>query len=147
MAESRQKAHHVLLSTDGKNTALELFDAALWPEKTSNDGEMRVRIDGKWYSPAGKYTFLPPLAVGELVARILSGLELFEDEAPPVALKPPQRVRVSFGECVEGLPVQSQSGHVAAPPFRAVDGRWYVHVFVFGGTRAFPCHDVEPLRR
>ena len=147
MAESRQKTHHILLATGGKNTAVELFDAALWPDKSSNDGEMRARIDGKWYCPAGKYTFLPPSAVGALIASLLSGQDAPEEEAPPVALKTSQSVRVHFGECVGSIPLQSQRGFVAAPPYRGIDGRWYVFVSVFGGTQAFLCHDVEPSRR
>jgi hypothetical protein len=43
--------------------------------------------------------------------------------------------------------LQCQQGFVAAPPFRGIDGRWYVHVSTFDGTRAYPCHDVDPVGR
>lgn len=145
MAEQRQKTHHLLLTTGGKHTALELFDAREWPNQSSNDGECRVRIDGRWYSPAGKYTFLSPAAVGALVARLLAGQEVFAEEAPPVALKPRQRVRVHFGDCVGSMPVRTTRGFVAAPQYRGVDGRWYVAVSTFDGTQAYLRHDVEPV--
>lgn len=147
MAESRQKIHHILLSTDGKNTAVELFDARQWPDKSSNDGEFRVRIDGRWYSPAGKYTFLSHASLGDLIARLLSGQEVFEEQAPPVPLTVLQRVRVHYGDCVGSVPVQITRGFVAAPPHRGVDGRWYVAVCIGGSTVHFLCHDVEPIRR
>ncbi|MDL2315480.1 hypothetical protein LJC59_00155 [Desulfovibrio sp. OttesenSCG-928-A18] len=146
MAEQRQKTHHILLSTDGKNITLELFDARLWPDKSSADNEFRVRIDGKWYSPAGKYTFLPYAAVGGLVSRLLSGREIFEDDPAP-ALRVKQRVRVHFGDCIDGIPMRCTGGFIAAPPYRGVDGRWYVAVSVFGGTETFLCHDVEAAGR
>ena len=146
MAEQRQKTHHILLSTEGKNITLELFDAREWPDRSSNDNEFRVRIDGKWYSAAGKYTFLPYDAVGRLIASLLSGQELLVEEPAPVYGRH-QRVRVHFGECVGSMPLQSQQGFVAAPPYRGVDGRWYVPVSVFGGTEVYLCHDVEPVGR
>ena len=147
MAESRQKTHHILLSTDGKNITLELFDAREWPDQSSNDNEFRVRIDGKWYSPAGKYTFLPYAAVGLLFASLLSGQEPVEEETPPVTLQPRQRVRVHFGDCVRSIPSRTTQGYVAAPPYRGIDGRWHVPVSTFDGIQAFPCHDVEAVGR
>ena len=125
---------------------MELFDAREWPEKSSNDNEFRVRIDGKWHSPMGKYTFLSHEAVGRLVAALMSGQELPENEQPP-DLATRQRVRVFFGDCVDSIPVRSQRGFVAAPPFRGIDGRWYVAVSTFDGTETYLCHDVESIRR
>lgn len=148
MAEQRRKTHHILLSTGSKVTALELFDARLWPGQTSDDGEFRVRIDGCWYSPAGKYTFLTFAAVGALVARLLSGQDAFVEEArPPVSLRPGQRVSVDLGDCVGSVPLRTEGGFVAAPPYRGVDGRWYVYVRTYDGTASYPCHDVQPAGR
>jgi hypothetical protein len=146
MAESRQKKHHILLATDGKNIVLELFEAGLWPAQSSNDGQFRVRIDGKWYSPVGKYAFLHYAAVGALIARLLSGQEAFEEEAPPAVTKN-QRVRVHYGECIRSIPLSSELGWTVAPPYRGIDGNWYVFVRTVGGTAAYPCCDVDVIKR
>jgi hypothetical protein len=142
MAESRSKSHHVLLSTDGKTTTLELYDAALWPDKTSGDGMFRVRIDGRWYSAAGKYTFLTLRAVGDLIARILSGDPLFDDLLmPDIPIN--TRVTVHYGDCILSVPERCEGGWTVAPPFRAVDGNFYVFVSTCGGVSAYPLHDVD----
>ena len=142
MADERQKTHHILLATGGKNITLELYDAALWPDRSSNDNEYRVRIDGKWYRPAGKYTFLSYQAVGELCAHILAGKTPFEEERAK-RIKPRQCVRVHYGECFSCVPCSCERGTVVAPPFRGVDGRWRVFVSVFGGTKEFLLHDID----
>lgn len=142
MAEQRKKTHSILLTTEGKNITVELFDACLWPHKTSDDGQFRVRIDGKWYTAAGKYTFLSYPAIGALLARLLAGQEVLEEEQPPV-FKPRQRVSACFGECVGSIPLRREMGWVVAPPFRGVDGQWYVHVALFDGVKAIPVYDIE----
>lgn len=147
MADTRTKTHHIALTIGGKTVAVELFDAREWPEHSSDDGEYRVRIDRKWYSPAGKYTFLSPVAVGEVIARMLSGLECFEAEISPSEIKAQQRVRVYVGECLGSLPMRSVTGFVAAPPVRVVDGRWMIPVFTPDGTNYYPLHDVEAVGR
>jgi hypothetical protein len=147
MAEQREKSHHILLSSDGNNTTLELYTADQWPNCSSQPDEFRVRINGKWYCPAGKYTFLGYEAIGRLIGSLLSGVEPFEEEEPP-KFQTRQRVSVSFGDCVMTVPVHTQGGYVAAPPFRGVDGRWRVPVTVYdGGTQPFLCHDVMPVGR
>ena len=73
MAEPRKKTHSILLSISGRMVSLELFDACLWPDQNTTEGLFRVRIEGKWYSPNGKYTFLSFSAVGGLVAQIMAG--------------------------------------------------------------------------
>ena len=143
MAESKQKTHHVLLSTDGKKTTVELFNASLWPDKSSNDGEFRIRINGKWYCAAGKFTFLPYRAVGELISTILAGGVLHESEKKLSALRVHQRVRVHYGECFSSTPCFATNGLVVAPPFRGVDGRWRVFVSAAGETRDYLLHDVD----
>ena len=146
MAEQRKKSASLLLTVGSINISLELFAALLWPERSSDDGEYRVRIDGRWYSPENKYTFLKADAVGQLVARLLEGKKEFQEEARPTYPKH-QRVRVHAGECVEGMPLKTLSGFICAPPFRGVDGRWRVYVLTADGTHEHLCHDVEPLRR
>lgn len=142
MAEERKKSHHILLSTDGKNTTLELFDAREWPEKSCDDGEFRVRIDGRWHCPMGKYTFLSHNAVGELISRILAGEKGSEVPDPP-QMHAHQSVRVHFGECEGSMPLRSERGFVTAPPILGFDGRWYAPVSTFGGTMYHLCHDIQ----
>ena len=151
MAEKREKTYAVLLSPDGKKDgrkiSLEVFDAALWPQKTSDEGLYRVRIDGAWYTAAGKYTFITMAALGELVAKLLAGQDLFEEEPAP-ELKTRQRVRVYYGEAVGGLPIHCEQGFTCAPPHRGIDGQWYVHVHTYGsGTIAVPLYDIELMGR
>lgn len=145
MAEERKKTHSILLTLEGKNTLIELFDSALWSERTSSEGDMRVRIDGKWYCPMGKYTFLTTAAIGDLIARMLSGGEIFEEESAPIDLGVHSRVRVHYGECIDSMPMQTTRGFVSAPAYRAMDGKWYIPVSIYGGIKTFPCHDVEPV--
>ena len=134
-----------MLAVDGKNITVELFEASLWPNVSSADGEYRVRIDGKWYCAAGKYTFLSWPSVGAILARLLSGQEEFKEDPPPVFEKF-QRVRVWVGECDgDGVPRVYTGGFVAAPPLRGIDGRWYVAVTTFDGTAHYPIHDVDAL--
>ena len=73
MAEQRKKSSSILLNIDGKNISLELFPSEEWPNEPSGEGLFRVRIDGKWHSPFGKYTFMTMSRVGELVAGLLAG--------------------------------------------------------------------------
>jgi len=145
MAEQRKKTASILLTMGSKNISIELFRADLWPECSSKDGEFRLRIDGRWYSPEGKYTFLKAAAIGELTARLLEGKDGFEEEPAP-AFPKNQRVRVHVGECLDGLPMYCLSGFIFAPPFRGVDGRWRAYVTTPDGTQAHLCHDIEPLQ-
>ena len=144
MAEKRKKSHAILLTIGGKPVSVELFDALLWPEKSSTEGLFRVRIDGKWYCPAGKYSFLTLTAVGDLVAQLLSEDNPLVESARP-ALTMRQRVKVHYGDCVGGLPMQSRVVTVQSPPWRCVDGRWHIFVGIDGYIRSVPCSDVEAL--
>ena len=147
MAESRKKSRSISLRTESKIISVELFDAARWPDHSSEEGLFRVKIDGRWYCPAGKYTFLPYSAVGSLIARLLSGLEVFDEEQAP-AFKANQRVKCHHSECIDGMPVRSEIGWTVSPPYRGIDGRWYVFVLMGeDGIQAFPVHDVELVGR
>lgn len=144
MAEQRQKKHHILLCVDGKNITLELYPAALWPQCSSREDEYRVRIDGRWHSPTGKFSFLSMPAVGALVASLLAGGVPLEEETPPPLVRH-LLVSVACGECLDGLPCESRQGYVIAEPFRGADGRWYVDVLVGAQAMRALCHDVDPV--
>lgn len=145
MAESRRKSHSILLSADGKTIAsLELFPADQWPEKTSIEGLYRVRVDGQWYTPNGKYSFLPMTAVAELTARLMAGDGPIISEPEP-DLDRHQKVMVRKGICLETLPLEAEIGWTAAPAHLGPDGRWYVWVQLADGLEIFPAHDVERI--
>lgn len=141
MAEQRQKTHALLLRTQGKVISLELFDAAQWPDQPYDDGLYRVRVDDVWHCPTGKYSFLTLPAVGELVARLLSG-DAASQQNPMPHLPCKADVRVHLTE-----ELSPQRGSVHAPPHQEKDGRWWVWVWIFGrGPVKVPCNDVTLLR-
>ena len=143
MAEQRKKTSSILLATEGKIISIELYDAMLWPEHSSREGLSRVRIDGKWYCPHGKYSFLTLGAVGELLTDLQTGEDVFAlEERPNLCMR--QRVNVLHGDCVGGLPIQKRRATIIAPPWRGADGCWHVFVSTSDGfVREVPCRDVE----
>lgn len=148
MADTRTKTHTILLSVNSKKIMLELFDANLWPDQNTGDNLYRVRIDGRWHAPMGKYTFLTLAAVGELTALLLTGGMPVEPEAAPEWMRKGVEVRAHYGECLEGLPVRTLRGYIADSPQLGPDGRWYVLCSLYTkGRRFVPAADVEPLRR
>lgn len=147
MAEQRKKSSSILLSVNGKNISLELFPAEEWPNEPSGEGLCRVRIDGKWHSPFGKYTFITKPRVGELVAGLLSGEEPVDVPCPPAGLVKGARVRAHYGECVAGVPLKSGSTWVSVPPHLGPDGRWWIWLSFYEGWALVPVDDVEILGR
>lgn len=148
MADARTKTHTILLSVNGKKTMLELFEADLWPDQNTGEGLYRVRIDGRWHSPMGKYTFLTLAAVGELTVLLLTGGAPVEPEAAPAWMGKGVEARVAYGECFAGLPVRTFRAVVRDSPQLGPDGRWYVECEIYTkGRRFIPAADVEPFRR
>ena len=147
MAEQRKKTHSILLTINSKIVSVELYQAEQWPDENPGEGLFRVRIDGRWYCPMGKYSFLTMHSISALAANILNGGEPAEPEEKPHWLEKGRRVRVHSGECVEGIPTETHQGLVVAPPHIGADGRWWVWVHIFGGTILVPCSDVEPRGR
>lgn len=137
-----------MLSVNGKKVWLELFAADAWPEQSTGENLYRVRIDGRWHCPLGKYSFLTLAAVGELAASLLAGGVPVEPEAMPEWIRKGVEVRAGFGECAYGLPLETCRGYALESPQLGPDGRWYVSCRIFGkGTRFIPASDLEPLRR
>lgn len=148
MADARTKTHTILLSVNSKKTMLELFNAELWPDRNTGENLYRVRIDGRWHCPLGKYTFLTLAAVGELTALLLAGGVPVEPEAAPAWMRKGVEVRVQYGECLEGLPLQTFRGYVEDSPQLGPDGRWWVLCsLTMKGRRFVPAADVEQFRR
>lgn len=141
MSEQRQKTHSILLRTEGKNITLELFPSSEWPEENGGEGQFRVCINDVWHRPTGKYSFLTRSAVGELVAALLNGGELPEEEPAPYL-----PVKADVSVYLEDS-FSNELGSVRAEPYQKRDGRFYCQVWVFGkGVMEFCCNDVT-LRR
>lgn len=141
MAEHRKKTASILLRTEGKTVSLELYPSAEWPEQNSGEGLFRVRINDVWHSPTGKYSFLSQHAIGELVAMLLAGGALPEEEAAPY-LPHAADVRVSQDDW-DG----PEKGSISVEPYQKRDGRWYVQAWVFGrGVVEACCNDVTLVR-
>ncbi|MEG2172353.1 MAG: hypothetical protein RRY29_03735 [Desulfovibrionaceae bacterium] len=146
MAEQRKKSHSILLTINSKVVSLELYDAALWPAVSSVDGTFRVRIDGCWHcSTGGKYSFLTMHAVAELIATLCNGGTVPMPAPTPTGFYRKARVRVHFGECVEGIPLRCTLGSVLELPLRGEDGRWWVWVSIPHDRMMVPVDDVELL--
>ena len=121
--------------------SLELFPSDEWPEENGGAGLFRVRVNDVWHCPVGKYSFLTCSAIGELVAALLNGGELPEEEPAPYL---PEKADVSV--YLEDNPLKV-SGSVRVAPYQRRDGRWYVQVWVFGkGTMEVCCNDVALKR-
>ena len=141
MSEQRQKTHSILLRAGGKALAsLELFPSGQWPEQSGGDALFRVRVNDAWHSPTGRHSFLSLDAVGELVAELLCGDTMPQEDPVPYL---PHKAEVQI--YLEDMPMVSR-GWVHAPPHQERDGRWYVWVWVPGGPRKLPAGDVT-LRR
>lgn len=141
MAEQRKKSNSILLRTEGKTVSLELFPADQWPEENGGEGLFRVRMNDVWHCSTGKYSFLTRSAVGELVAALLNGGELPEEESAPYL---PEKADVSV--YLEDSS-SNEIGSVRADPYQKRDGRWYCQIWVFGrGVMELCCNDVT-LRR
>ena len=148
MAESRQKTHSILLSVDGKNISVETFPADLWPKENTGNGLFRVRINGKWHCPVGKYSFLPLSAVGRLCARFLQGGEPAEQSECPAWIQKGMEVRLACGECEKGMPLETKLAVVKGNPEFGPDGRWWVECRVYGnGLHFVHVDDLEPARK
>lgn len=151
MAEQRKKSHSILLTINSKVVSLELYDAALWPNVSSSEGLWRVRIDGRWHTSTGNnYCFLTMPAVAELIATLLNGGVAPVPALPPEGFYLKARLRVHYGDCVGGLPIECAQGSLLAMPCIGADGRWWVWVSLYtrSGVRRMmvPVENVEIIR-
>lgn len=106
MAEKRKHEASILLRREGETVRIELFPATEWAgQPGAGQGKYRVRVDGKWLAHDGKYRFLRPRAVAELIGGLLGGKTL-----PPRPDWPPgTRLSVPTGKTVGNEPVLTQA--------------------------------------
>lgn len=125
--EARKAEKRLSIDNGKEKYSLELFPAALWPEKSAAEGLCRVRINGKWHCPNGRYSFLPGPAIADLCLALLGGNRL--PAAPQKPALPLQRrgcrVRFPYGACEQGLPESLAEGWTLAPAHLAADGLWW----------------------
>ena len=140
--EQRKKTHSVLLSVNSKNMSIELFPAGLWPDQAGAEGLYRLRIDGAWHCPAGKYSFIPLDQVGALLGDLLAGGMLPAPPPCPEGFESPVRVSVPLENCEADAQVKHDCGWTVTPPHLGPDGRWWVWVSTYDGKRLCPCDDV-----
>lgn len=140
MAEQRKKVSSILLSLEGKTISLEVFDATLWPKQGGITELYRVRIDGKWYSPTGKYSFLSLRAVSDLACCLLLGKDVPKEIAPPKGLDFNTRIST----CISGV---KEHGWVLAPPYLGQDARYWIWVLLPSGKICVPADTVTVKRK
>jgi len=139
MSDPRKPIVSILLKKSGKTTQINLYDFAEFSGQFDDDiGLYRVRINGRWHSPAGKYTPFSPKAVSHLVEQVL----LEETEKPiPKGLRRSVRVFAHWEPEHDDDP-GCGTAWTLSPPFVSVDGRWYIWI---DGPRMVRCDDVRVL--
>ena len=138
MSEKRRKSHSILPCVEGKIINILLFESTLWPDERSEEGLYRLKINDKWYTANGKYTFVSFAQAGAIAQQLVNGMQLMEEEQEPY-LPVKARVGVYYNN-------DWHTGHVMAPPHRELDGRWYVHVWLWASVAKVLCNDVKLLR-
>lgn len=133
MSEHRKHKHAICLKTEAKTEVkFELFPAEQWEDGVA--GLFRIRRNDRWIDgPDGSRLFFTLEAAGRLTATALGG----ETKAPAAPLMPGDWVRL------DGCQTR-----VKTKPLRALDGRDYVVVSLFGqGAVWVPTEDLQLVER
>ena len=136
MSDPNKRTASVLLKIQGKTRCVYLYDFAQFTGQKEDEGKFRVKIDGSWYSPDGKYTAFSSVALAVLLTDLIGGLP----PPPPPDIQPGTRVYAHWqgddDELCCGM------AWTKTPPHLGIDGRWYVWL---DGNRLARCEDVRPL--
>lgn len=136
MSDPNERTASVLLKIQGKTRRVYLYDFAQFTGQTEDAGLFRVKIDGSWHSPGGKYTAFSPAALAALLVSMIGGTP----PPPPPDIQPGTRVYAHWqgddDELCCGM------AWTKTPPHMGLDGRWYVWL---DGNRLARCEDVRPL--
>ena len=140
MSDPNDKTASILLKKEGKTDAVCLYVFAHFSGQTEDAGRYRVKINGCWHCPDGKYTALSADAVAALVRDWLRGKE--PPAQRPEGLDRPARVFAHWEDGGDG----PGCGTVwtKTPPHLGADGRWWIWV---DGPRLVRCDDVRKLTR
>lgn len=140
MSDPNDKTASILLKKEGKTDAVFLYDFAQFSGQKDDAGRYRVKLNGCWHCPDGKYTALSADAVAGLVRDWLN------DKEPPAqrpeGLDRPARVFAHWEDDGDG----PGCGTVwtKTPPHLGADGRWWIWV---DGPRLVRCEDMRKLTR
>ena len=138
MSEKRKKTESILLDIEGKVTSIFIYNSLLWPDTDYAPDLYRLKINGKWYAPNDRYTFLSREQIMMVVSKLFAGVTLFEAEPTPYYPKNAD-VRVYFEDNIH-------RGTVQSPPHREIDGRWYAWVWGAFGTAKVLCDNLKLVR-
>lgn len=139
MSDRRPKIASILLKIRGKTHQISLYDFALFSGQSEDAGMYRLKIDGRWHSPGGKYTAFSAMTVAELLGRLLS------DGAPEYAPRPKgldKPVRVYAHWNVDSDDWGCGIVWTRTPPHLGADGLWWIWV---DGPRLVRCDDIRVL--
>lgn len=139
MSDPCEKAASILLKIRGKTTQILLYDFTQFSRQHEDAGLYRLKINGRWHCPDGKYTAIGPDAVAELVRSWLT------DDNPalrPEGLNKPVRVFAHW-EPDDDDPGCGRAW-TKTPPHLGADGRWWIWI---DGPRLVRCEDVRVLGR
>lgn len=137
MSDKHKKSISILLKKQGKTTQILLYNFAHFSGQSEDAGLYRVRIDGCWYCPDGKYTALS----GDAVAELVRGWLTDGNPAPrPEGLDKPARVFAHWES--DGDDPGCGMVWTRTPPHLGADGRWWIWV---DGPRLVRCDDVRVL--
>lgn len=136
MSDPNKRTASILLKIQGKTRCVYLYDFAQFTGQKEDEGKFRVKIDGSWHSPDGKYTAFSSVALAVLLTDLIGGTP----PPPPPDIQPGTRVYAHW----QGDDDELCCGICWAktPPHLGIDGRWYVWL---DGNRLARCEDVRPL--
>eukprot|EP00828_Plagiopyla_frontata_P036028 TRINITY_DN47654_c0_g1_i1.p3 TRINITY_DN47654_c0_g1~~TRINITY_DN47654_c0_g1_i1.p3 ORF type:complete len:148 (+),score=5.45 TRINITY_DN47654_c0_g1_i1:177-620(+) len=125
MADHRNPTLSILLRKRGKTrpVKIELFCAAQWDHADADTRLTRIRVDGRWNTQRGKYTFFSETGL----------LRVLRDQIGPVLGLPKRQPRACRPDLHVGTRVRRQLDdgssellRIVSDPIQAIDGRWYV---------------------
>lgn len=142
MSDPNTKHASVLLKIQGKTVQISLYRFAQFSGQNEDTDLYRIKIDGRWHSPDGKYTALSAQAVAAMVCTMLEGNNA-QTPPRPVGLDKPVRVFAHW-EPAEDDDVGCGRVWTKTPPHLGADGRWWIWI---DGPRLVRCDDVRVLDR
>lgn len=134
----------MLVRLKDQTILFEYHSASQWPRQSSNEHLFRLKINRNWYCPVGKYSFFTLEKILELVAQTIAGdMKIFLALPKPPTIDIKKKVKVHCGECIDGLPIETERAWAAAPPHQEPTGRWHAWVHLSSGLTKVSMDDVE----